>query len=151
MGFCPKSSWQCPEPLCLGSLLFSALPCSDLVLCALGIPTLEQWQIFPPGTVFCGKVAVISGGGRCWGTHSLFPGHRAVRAAVLVLPQCWHRGPGPGPRPVCVAAPRLHCPSSGVSVQPAAVVWVFMLKLFHGRDLQHRMRIFPEQQKEIHP
>lgn len=47
----------------------------------MGIPPLEPWQIFPPGTVFCSQVAVISGAGRalvragrCWGTRSPFPG-----------------------------------------------------------------------------
>lgn len=94
MEFCPKSSWQCPESLSLGSVPFSALPCSGSVLCALGAPTLEQWQIFPPGAVFCSKVAVISGGGRtrvragrCWGTHSPFPGHRAVVSGSGQ--ECW--------------------------------------------------------------
>lgn len=94
MEFCPKCSWHCPEPLSLGSVAFSALPCSGWVLCALGIPTLGQGQIFPPGTAFCSKVAVISGSGRtrvragrCWGAHSPLPGHMAV--VSWSWQQCW--------------------------------------------------------------
>lgn len=46
MEFCPKSSWQCPEPLSLGSVALSALPCSGLVSVLWEFPPLNRGRYF---------------------------------------------------------------------------------------------------------